>query len=152
MPERAGPARPRSSSLLRVGHPRKKRRLSIRAALGRFASRMKRHPTRAEAHLLSALRAAGIKKIGFQVPMLARDIPCILDFKLPYAIVVEVDGGYHEGDDQVGKDFVRDAYLTQSGHHVLRFTNEQVFRNVGGVVALIVKAMESRGLVSRRAP
>ena len=34
-------------------------------------------------------------------------------------------------------DARRDAYLEQNGYHVVRFSNEQVFDNLEGVIAVI---------------
>jgi len=34
-------------------------------------------------------------------------------------------------------DARRDAYLEQNGYHVVRFSNEQVFDNLEGVIAAI---------------
>jgi len=50
-------------------------------------------------------------------------------------IVVEVDGGQHA--IQKEDDILRDTYLTQQGFQVLRFWNNEVLRNINGVLEVI---------------
>jgi very-short-patch-repair endonuclease len=50
-------------------------------------------------------------------------------------LIVEVDGFSH--DVQPERDVFRDRYLIEAGYRVLHFTNEEVFRNVEGVVTAI---------------
>jgi very-short-patch-repair endonuclease len=52
-------------------------------------------------------------------------------------LVVEVDGPDHRGRLKYADDRIRDTRLQVHGHHVLRFTNEQVLADVEGVVAQI---------------
>ena len=54
----------------------------------------------------------------------------IVDFiSLQEKLVVEVDGGYHEGQDQKKYDEMRTKTLNEIGFKVLRFTNEEVLKN-----------------------
>jgi len=50
-------------------------------------------------------------------------------------LVVEVDGGYHEGRQR--RDAARDRALNALGWRVLRFEEEEVFANPDGVIARI---------------
>jgi leucyl-tRNA synthetase len=54
----------------------------------------------------------------------------IVDFiSLQEKLVVEIDGGYHEGQDQKKYDEMRTKTLNEIGFKVLRFTNEEVLKN-----------------------
>lgn len=60
----------------------------------------------------------------------------IVDFvSFEHRIVIELDGGQHA--DAQAEDRQRDACLTMNGFTVLRFWNNEVFENVGGVLAVI---------------
>jgi very-short-patch-repair endonuclease len=64
--------------------------------------------------------------------------PYIVDFLCPAMnLVVEVDGDTH---DAVA-DAKRDAALVNLGYRVLRVTNEDVMRNMDGVLTLISEAL-----------
>jgi len=144
---RAGPQPRRSTSLVKLGRSRRKRKvLSLDCVLARFASRMRRAPTPAELVLKKRLDAAGIENV-FQSPRNdpRRRLACILDFRLPRKVVVEVDGGYHLDLDQQAKDFIRDNALKWAGFKVLRFTNDEVFKDADLVVRVISEELSLRG-------
>ena len=52
-------------------------------------------------------------------------------------VVVEVDGGQHMLADHAAKDSAREAYLARHGYRVLRFWNNDVLKNIDGVLAAI---------------
>ena len=52
-------------------------------------------------------------------------------------MVVEVDGATHSTDEQIARDAARSAALRAQGYDVLRFTNDDVFHNLGGVLETI---------------
>ncbi len=54
-------------------------------------------------------------------------------------LVIELDGNSH--DAKLDYDARRDAYLDENGYQVLRFSNQQVFENLEGVVAIIEHAL-----------
>ncbi len=58
-------------------------------------------------------------------------------------LVVEVDGGSHEG--RARHDARRDRALGALGWHVLRIREEEVFAELDAVVARIRSAAQSRG-------
>lgn len=67
-----------------------------------------------------------------------------LDFAcLSYRLVVEVDGPQHADERQAEHDFVRDKILQREGFRVLRFSADEVRGNLNGVVARIVRALET---------
>ena len=47
-------------------------------------------------------------------------------------MVVEVDGATHSTDEEIARDTARSAALIAQGFDVLRFTNEDVVRNLDG--------------------
>lgn len=64
----------------------------------------------------------------------------VLDFvSLEAKLVVELDGGQHS--ESVPNDAERDRQLTATGFRVLRFWNNQVFRETGAVVETIMAAL-----------
>lgn len=52
-------------------------------------------------------------------------------------LVIEVDGSVHEADEQKEKDIERDKVLSGMGLRVLRFRNEDVIKNLSGVLGRI---------------
>ncbi|WP_067735951.1 endonuclease domain-containing protein [Novosphingobium naphthalenivorans] len=56
------------------------------------------------------------------------------------ALVIELDGHSHEMRSSY--DAARDRWMLEHGYHVLRFTNETVFRELEGVVALVREEIE----------
>ena len=59
----------------------------------------------------------------------------VLDFVcLDKGLVVEVDGGQHQGSE---KDVLRDQRLREAGFRVLRFWNNQVLQETQAVVEVI---------------
>jgi very-short-patch-repair endonuclease len=58
--------------------------------------------------------------------------------------VIEVDGGGHAEDGQIGADMERTAFLNSQGYCVLRFWNNEVLSNVEGVMMTIHEAIEDQ--------
>jgi very-short-patch-repair endonuclease len=52
-------------------------------------------------------------------------------------LVIELDGSVHEGDEQKESDAERDQVLSQMGLQVIRFRNEDVAKNLPGVLRKI---------------
>lgn len=50
------------------------------------------------------------------------------------SLVIEVDGDIHSFDDQKAYDEVRQNEIESVGYKVLRFSNEEVFKNLEGVL------------------
>jgi very-short-patch-repair endonuclease len=69
--------------------------------------------------------------------------PYIVDFAcLAQRLLIEVDGGQHS--DNVERDAVRTEWLESQGFRVIRFWNNEVFENMGGVLQVIDAALEER--------
>jgi very-short-patch-repair endonuclease len=59
----------------------------------------------------------------------------IVDFYCPKAnLVIELDGGQHYAETGQAKDRARDDVLREMGIKVLRFSDRDVFENMGGVM------------------
>ena len=66
----------------------------------------------------------------------------ILDFAyLDNRLAIELDGGYHNNEEQQYDDAVRTKNLEQLGWRVLRFTNAEVFHDLESVVSQIISAI-----------
>lgn len=65
----------------------------------------------------------------------------VVDFFFPSKLlIVEVDGKIHEKQKQ--KDFRREQFLKSVGCKVMRFTNEEVLRNLENVLRLILTELK----------
>ena len=57
-------------------------------------------------------------------------------------LVVEVDGESHNFESRLRHDERRDEWFASRGYRVLRFTNDDVMKNLEGVVLAINQAAE----------
>ncbi len=53
-------------------------------------------------------------------------------------LVIEVDGKYHNGSQQIEADNYRTWYLAERGYRVIRFTNEEVTTDIEKVITTII--------------
>ena len=56
-------------------------------------------------------------------------------------LVIEVDGSQHNTDQAIAYDNERTAYLQSQGFHVLRFSNNEVMRNMNSVLDTVHAAL-----------
>jgi very-short-patch-repair endonuclease len=76
------------------------------------------------------------RKMGFQSQVWEQGY--WVDFRiLPRKLGIEVDGGYHFTPEQRMKDEERTKILEKHGWTILRFTNEDVQKNLNGVIYAI---------------
>jgi len=105
------------------------------------AKQLRRAMTRAETLLWRHLKADRLAGIGFR-----RQSPMgnyIADFVAHSCkLVVEVDGESHDFEERIRHDDRRDQWLASRGYRVLRFTNDDVTKNLQGVVMAIGLAAE----------
>jgi very-short-patch-repair endonuclease len=105
------------------------------------AGQLRRSMTRAETLLWRHLKAHRLARLGFR-----RQAPIgnyIADFVAhTYKIVVELDGESHDFMPRVRQDAARDRWFASRGYRVLRFTNDDVMKNLEGVVLSIAEAAE----------
>jgi very-short-patch-repair endonuclease len=107
------------------------------------ARRMRFMPTRSEEWLWRRLSGS---KSGFAFRRQLVIGESIVDFACTKVrLVVEVDGGCHEG--RARHDGARDRALEKLGWHVMRVSDDDVFADLDAVVALIA---ESAGRVASR--
>ena len=96
---------------------------------------------RAEDKLWDELR--GRRLSGFKFVRQAAIGPYFADFLCrEKKLVVEVDGGTHGSALEIAKDAARTATLELLGYRVLRVDNEEVERNVDGVLMSILHELE----------
>ena len=105
------------------------------------AKRLRREMTRAETLLWRHLKANRLAELGFR-----RQSPMgnyIADFIAHSCkLVVEVDGESHDFESRLHHDARRDEWFASRGYRVLRFTNDEVMKNLEGVVIAIGLAAE----------
>ena len=65
-------------------------------------------------------------------------------------VVIELDGSQHGADNQHVYDAVRDSVIAAEGYCVLRFANDEVLRDLGGVTESILRSVEGRRPPTRR--
>jgi len=108
------------------------------------ARRLRNDQTSAERKLWTALRRHGVD--GFRFRRQVAFSGFIVDFASYEArLIVEVDGATHSTESEVARDARRDEILRANGNSVLRFTNDEVFHNLEGVVETIrLKLIELR--------
>ncbi|SDT40593.1 endonuclease domain-containing protein [Bradyrhizobium canariense] len=105
------------------------------------AKRLRQATTRSETLLWRHLKAHRLAAFGFrrQSPMGSY----IADFVAHSCkLVIEVDGESHDFESRLRHDRRRDEWFASRGYRVLRFTNDDVMKNLEGVVAAIGLAAE----------
>jgi len=68
----------------------------------------------------------------------------VVDLYCPeYRLAIEVDGPVHWTKEQKEYDAVRESVIRQFGIRIIRFTNEEVYKNLDGVLARIAGELEA---------
>ncbi len=98
-----------------------------------LARKLRIHQTDAETKLWHRLRSRQIAGCKF---VRQEPVSCyICDFVCrERKLVIEVDGGQHL---ESNSDIIRDRKLAEDGYCVLRFWNNDVLRNIDGVLQII---------------
>jgi 5-methyltetrahydrofolate--homocysteine methyltransferase len=103
--------------------------------LKEFAKHNRSHPTEAEELLWNYLKADGLG-VSFKRQHIIGDY--IADFVcLSQKLIIELDGGYHQMQQQQLNDADRTEWLQSRGYKVIRFTNDDLFSNINGVLTTI---------------
>lgn len=109
------------------------------AQIQELAKQLRREQTPAEARLWQQLRGQRLNGLGFR-----RQHPVgrfILDFYCPAArLVIEVDGDTHA--EQEAYDADRTKWLQEQGYQVIRFSNREIYEQMGAVLEEIAAAAE----------
>jgi very-short-patch-repair endonuclease len=103
------------------------------------ARQLRRDAPEPERRLLRGLRTAfPTYKWRHQAPVgpFYADILCFSE-----ALVIEVDGGTHDG--AITRDASRTEVLVSEGYRVIRFTNDDVMRNLDGVLECVAQLLTS---------
>jgi uroporphyrinogen-III synthase len=102
---------------------------------------LRREQTTAEKALWELLRGRQLAGLKFrrQFPI----TPFIADFCcFELKLLVELDGEVHTAGHQAAHDENRDLYLRSLGYTILRFPNDQVFRDSESLLRTIAEAAE----------
>jgi very-short-patch-repair endonuclease len=86
---------------------------------------------------LRPLKADGHFRRQFPIDHLIVDFACF-----SARLVIEVDGGQHNMERGRVADAKRDAYLKLNAFKVLRFWNNEVLQNIGGVMHVIRESLD----------
>jgi len=116
----------------------------MRKTLTPLARSLRRDATNAERHLWQGLRRKQVAGFRFRRQVVLGGF--IADFaSFDARLVVEVDGATHSTNEEMAYDAARSEALAAQGFAVLRFTNEDVYRNLDGVLETIyIRLLELR--------
>ena len=103
------------------------------------AKKLRREMTPAERILWKELKANRLNGLHFRRQQVVHGY--FPDFYChQHELIVELDGGIHEFQKEY--DAEREAYLISLGFRIIRFTNEEVTKNLKGVLQKIVEECE----------
>jgi very-short-patch-repair endonuclease len=95
--------------------------------------RLRSDMTGPETRLWSRLRARQLQGLKFRRQHGIG--PYIVDFYCPeQSLVIEIDGDRHADADQMLKDQLRDRYFQSLGLRVIRYFNDDIVKNLDGVL------------------
>jgi chorismate synthase len=110
--------------------------------LSEFAKQNRKNSTEAEDKLWEEVRNRKINNCKFRrqhpIQGFIPDFVC-----LEKKLIVEIDGDYHNEDEQLQYDKVRTTWLKENNYRLVRFTNKQVLQNMPWVVEEIGKHLLS---------
>jgi very-short-patch-repair endonuclease len=116
-------------------------RFSRRANSTERARELRGSSTEAERRVWNSLRNANLEGASFrrQHPV----GPYFVDFMcVPLRLAIELDGGQHVRQQRYDEE--RTRYLEDMGIHVLRFWNDDVHKNLNGVLETVRRAILAR--------
>lgn len=94
--------------------------------------KLEKESTKYEKALYKTLQKTFKNRIKTQHPFIINKHLYYADIFIPsLKLIIEVDGGYHNTEEQREKDKKRDADFMSVGYTTLRFTNEQISSKVG---------------------
>jgi very-short-patch-repair endonuclease len=92
--------------------------------------------TTTERRLWQGLRRRQVEGFRFRRQVILGDF--IAEFACFDArLVAEVDGATHSTEAEIARDAARSSALAKQGYAILRFTNEEVFRNLEDILDTI---------------
>ena len=100
-----------------------------------FARQLRRNQTDAEKIMWRKLRAKQLQDLKFRRQQPIGEF--IVDFVcFEKKLIIELDGGQHEKNKE--QDEIRDAWLSSQGYTVVRFWNNDILKNIDGVMQSIL--------------
>ena len=108
----------------------------------RRVEHLRKNPTEAEQKLWEQLQLDPFKKYHFrrQHPI-HRFIADFYSHKLK--MIIEVDGDYHQSEDQLKNDEIRTTLLNFQGLKVIRFTNQEILQKQETVLKTLLEKIHS---------
>ena len=107
----------------------------------RRAAELRSNQTEAEAKLWAYLRAHRVNGIHFRRQYAIGKY--IVDFcAIRKKLIIELDGSQHLEQEDYDKE--RTDFLESKGFRVLRFWNNEVLKNINGVMAVILDELKSK--------
>jgi very-short-patch-repair endonuclease len=104
--------------------------------------RLRSNMTGPETRLWSRLRGRQLQGLKFRRQHGIG--PYIVDFYCPEQFpVIEVDGDSHADADQIPKDQLRDRYFQSLGLHVIRYINDDIMKNLDGLLENLAERLSS---------
>jgi very-short-patch-repair endonuclease len=100
---------------------------------------LRHQPISAERKLWQKLRG---KKMNYKIHRQYGIGNYIVDFYCPKKkLVIEIDGATHSFDNEIKRDKVREKYLINLGLKIKRYSNRDVYKNIGLVVTDIYEEL-----------
>ncbi|RMG34993.1 MAG: DUF559 domain-containing protein [Gammaproteobacteria bacterium] len=113
------------------------------------ARAVRHNPTDAERHLWQRLRNRQLQ--GFKFRRQHPVGPYIVDFLCDQAkLVVELDGGQHQAQTEYDQE--RTRFLERKGYRVVRFWNDQVFKETEAVLEEILRRLNQESSIQDTPP
>ena len=108
----------------------------------RKARRLRENMTQAEEILWKRISNKGVKGLKFRKQH-PRHL-FIVDFYChKLGLIIEIDGEYHNDEEQKKLDKERGELLTFQDLNIIRFTNQEVYDNVDRVIELLEEKIDS---------
>ena len=105
------------------------------------AKKMRSNMTPAETKMWRILRGKRFQDLKFKRQVLIGNY--IVDFLCEdKKIIIEIDGGQHNEELNIQSDNNRTHYLENNGYKVLRFWNDEVMKNINGVMEVIFREVK----------
>ena len=110
--------------------------------------RLRSNMTGPETRLWSALRARQLQGMKFRRQHGIG--PYIVDFYCPeQSLVIEIDDDSHANADQIVRDQLRDKYFQSLGLRVIRYFNNDIVKNLAGVLEDLAEKLASGSTSTR---
>ena len=107
-----------------------------------LAKSMRSNMTKEELKFWCIVRAKNFYGYKFKRQVLIGNY--IVDFLCPEKrLIVEIDGGQHNEDNNIQSDNVRTLYLEKQGYKIIRFWNDEVSENIEGVCERLRRVLDN---------